>query len=201
MSANAPGKQKRGKLPMAAESDRADQRAARTRRALLEAFFTLAMERRYEDIQVNDIIDQAGVGRSTFYEHFSGKNALLVTSLNGPFGTLADATQETGDVGKLTALLMHFRANRALARSILTGPLRPRTMGVLTRLIERRLTTHRGRRGHSLMVPARLAAVQLAEALMAPISAWINGESNCPAEVLALALHRTSTAIITALSR
>ena len=201
MSANAPGKQKRGKLPMARESGQADQRTARTRRALLEAFFTLAMERRYEDIQVNDIIDRAGVGRSTFYEHFSGKNALLVTSLNGPFGTLADATQETGDVGKLTALLMHFRANRALARSILTGPLRPRTMGVLTGLIERRLTTHRGRRGHSLMVPARLAAVQLAEALMAPISAWINGESNCPAEVLALALHRTSTAIITALSR
>ena len=201
MSANAPGKQKRGKLPMARESGQADQRTARTRRALLEAFFTLAMERRYEDIQVNDIIDRAGVGRSTFYEHFSGKNALLVTSLNGPFGTLADATQETGDVRKLTALLMHFRANRALARSILTGPLRPRTLGVLTRLIERRLTTHRGRRGRSLMVPARLAAVQLAEGLMAPISAWINGESNCPAEVLALALHRTSTAIITALSR
>lgn len=171
---------------------------ARTRRALLEAFFTLAMERRYEDIQVSDIIRQAGVGRSTFYEHFSGKNALLVTSLNGPFGILANAIQATGDVRKLTALLLHFQQNRALTRSILTGPLRPRTLGVLTKLIERRLTA-RGRGRRTLMVPTHLAAVQLAEGLMAPISAWVSGESNCPAEVLALALHRTSTAIITAL--
>ncbi len=183
---------------MSANTPSKDQRAARTRRALLEAFFTLAMERRYEDIQVNDIIRRAGVGRSTFYEHFSGKNALLVTSLNGPFGILANAVQETGDVHKLTALLLHFQENRALTRSILTGPLRPRTLGVLTKLIQRRLTAHRrGRR--ALMVPTHLAAVQLAEGLMAPISAWVSGDSNCPAEVLALALHRTSTAVIAAL--
>src|SRR5579871_879498 len=135
MSAKTPDQRRRPKPR--------DPRAARTRRALLEAFFSLAMERRYEDIQVNDIIQRAGVGRSTFYEHFSGKNAILVTSLNGPFGILANAIQETGDVRKLTALLLHFQENRALTRSILTGPLRPRTMDVLTKLIERRLNAQR----------------------------------------------------------
>jgi AcrR family transcriptional regulator len=200
MSAKKPDKRRSPEPSKAAKSGTGDPRAARTRRALLDAFFTLAMDRRYEDIQVNDIIERAGVGRSTFYEHFSGKNAILAGSLKGPFTTLADATQETGDVGKLTTLLTHFRGNRALLRSIFSGSLRERTLEVLTRLIEQRLVANRGR-GRSLMVPTRLAAVQLAEALMAPIAAWVNGESNCAAEVLALSLHRTSTAIITALYR
>ena len=192
MSAKTPDQRRRPKPR--------DPRAARTRRALLEAFFNLAMTRRYEDIQVNDIIERACVGRSTFYEHFSGKNAILAESLRGPFTTLTDATRETADISKLTALLLHFRENRALARSLFTGPLRPRTLGVLTRLLEKRLVADGGR-GRSPMIPTRLAAAQLAEALMAPITAWVNGESNCAAEVLALSLHRTSTAIITALYR
>ena len=200
MSANTPNKRRRSGPSTAANSATGDPRAARSRRALLGAFFDLATTQRYEDIKVSDIFERAGVSRSTFYEHFSGKSALLADSLKGPFTTLANATQVTGDATKLTALLIHFRDNRALARTILTGPLRPRTLGVLTQLIEQRLVATRGRR-RSLMVPTHLAAVQLAEALMAPIAAWTNGESNCAAEVLALSLHRTSTAIITALYR
>jgi AcrR family transcriptional regulator len=54
-----------------------DRRAARTRRALHEALISLILRKGYDDITVQDIIDEADVGRSTFYAHYSGKEDLL----------------------------------------------------------------------------------------------------------------------------
>lgn len=54
-----------------------DRRAARTRRALHEALISLILRKGYDDITIQDIIDEADVGRSTFYAHYAGKEALL----------------------------------------------------------------------------------------------------------------------------
>ena len=54
-----------------------DRRAARTRKALHAALITLITERRFDEITVQDIIDEADVGRSTFYAHYTGKEDLL----------------------------------------------------------------------------------------------------------------------------
>jgi AcrR family transcriptional regulator len=171
----------------------------RTRQALLEAFVSLVLERRYEQIQVKDIVMRAGVGRSTLYEHFTGKDAILSTSLRGPFSVLADSARQSDNAARLEALLAHFWNNRPLARSILTGPLRYRTVAVLTRVIEQRLKSDRIGRPNPLIIPMRLAAVQLAEALLAPITAWLIGESRCSIDALALALRKTAVAIVAAL--
>ena len=48
----------------------AQSRKAQTKEALLTAFRDLFFERGYEAIRVGDIIARAGVGRSTFYEHY-----------------------------------------------------------------------------------------------------------------------------------
>ncbi|MBZ9871813.1 TetR/AcrR family transcriptional regulator [Mesorhizobium sp. BR1-1-9] len=56
---------------------RIDRRAARTRRALHEALLRLMLRKGYEAILVQDIIDEADVGRSTFYAHYTGKEDLL----------------------------------------------------------------------------------------------------------------------------
>jgi AcrR family transcriptional regulator len=53
-----------------------DRRSLRTRATLFKALSDLMTERRYEDITVQDIIDRANVGRSTFYDHFVDKEAL-----------------------------------------------------------------------------------------------------------------------------
>ena len=58
-----------------------DRRAQRTRRALVGAFNGLLFERGYLGIRVEDVADRARVGRSTFYEHFRGKEALLSSSV------------------------------------------------------------------------------------------------------------------------
>ncbi len=58
-----------------------DRRIQRTRTALHDALLSLILEKRYEKITVQDIIDRADVGRSTFYAHFRDKDDLLVQGM------------------------------------------------------------------------------------------------------------------------
>jgi AcrR family transcriptional regulator len=178
-----------------------DKRVERTRQALLGAFFGLVLERRYDEIKVADILERAGVARSTFYEHFSSKDGILASSLYGPFEVLADAARRPDNTAQLVKLLEHFWDNRAMARGIFLGAVRRKTTAVLVNLIEQRLKVDGVDKSVSLIVPLRLAAIQLAESLLAPTAAWLTGEAQCSAEALALALRRTATATVSALSR
>jgi AcrR family transcriptional regulator len=58
-----------------------DRRVQRTRDLLHEALISLMSQKGYEVITVQDIIDRANVGRSTFYAHYTGKQDLLMAGL------------------------------------------------------------------------------------------------------------------------
>ena len=58
-----------------------DRRAVRTRGLLLDALRTLMLERGFERLTTQNIIDRAGVGRATFYAHFENKEELLAASV------------------------------------------------------------------------------------------------------------------------
>ena len=58
-----------------------DERARRTCQRLGEALLKLILEKPYEDVTVQEVLDRASVGRSTFYLHYRDKNDLLLSQL------------------------------------------------------------------------------------------------------------------------
>ncbi len=57
---------------------RTDRRVRRTRERLQTALIELMGERRYDTITVQEIVERAGVGRTTFYLHFGSKDDLFM---------------------------------------------------------------------------------------------------------------------------
>ena len=66
---------------MASRKKAEDRRVRRTRALLQNALMSLMIEKGYESITVQDIIDRADVGRATFYAHFADKQSLLSSRL------------------------------------------------------------------------------------------------------------------------
>ena len=54
-----------------------DRRVRRTRESLHKALISLALEKNYDSITVQEVLDRADVGRSTFYTHFQSMDELL----------------------------------------------------------------------------------------------------------------------------
>jgi AcrR family transcriptional regulator len=102
-----------------------DRRSQRTQRILHEALMSLIQEKRYDDITVQDIIDRADVGRSTFYAHFQDKEALMVNSFMHLMAYLTEAVSQSG--GETTRLLPtrelleHVQESQHLMRSMTSG--------------------------------------------------------------------------------
>lgn len=73
---------------MESASTMIDRRVQKTLQSLHQALIALMLEKGYDAITVQDIIDRANVGRSTFYSHFLGKEQLLQAGLNDLHKTL-----------------------------------------------------------------------------------------------------------------
>jgi AcrR family transcriptional regulator len=56
-----------------------DRRIRRTRKLLQDALLELILEKGYAAVTVQDVIDRANVGRSTFYAHFQDKESLFLS--------------------------------------------------------------------------------------------------------------------------
>ena len=59
-----------------------DRRVERTRKLLHEALMALIPEKGYEKVTVQDILDRANLGRSTFYTHYRHKDELLLSGFD-----------------------------------------------------------------------------------------------------------------------
>ena len=103
-----------------------DRRSQRTQRLLHEALMTLMQEKRYDDITVQDIIDQADVGRSTFYAHYQDKEDLVTSGLIRLMDILSQMLARSPAAGGLRLLparelFEHVRENQHLFKALARG--------------------------------------------------------------------------------
>lgn len=99
-----------------------DRRVQRTRDALRDALMSLMAERGWDEIDVLSLCERANIGRSTFYQHFPNKEALLKQSLDGLRGWLMGSvgSDPTGGepLGFVPGLLAHVHEQRQVFKAL-----------------------------------------------------------------------------------
>lgn len=171
-----------------------DKRVQKTQQALHEAFTDLVLTRAYADIKISDIIEAAGIGRSTFYEHYQSKDDMLRHAMRGLLGALADTITSDYSPERVRFVVSHFWENRARANVLSQAP----TRSVITRALAAAFETRLALRPGHMRVPAKLLAQQLAEAQFGLLWGWLAGHAPCPADQIANTLAATTRAMLEA---
>lgn len=169
----------------------ADRQVRRTRALLHRALFELIVEQGYDRTTVQDIIDRADVGRSTFYTHYPTKDDLLLSGLDD----LRDVLERTVDTGTpgpdsrqpllapLRPVFDHAEGNRQLFRAMLGG----RAASVARRAGRRMLSdTLAGHLRTHLTVDDQddldIAVTFLVDGLVGVLVWWLDTHPHLPAE-------------------
>lgn len=108
-----------------------DRRQQKTRDAIFKALSTLLETKRYSNITVQEIIDEAIIGRSTFYAHFETKDELLKAMCTDIFShvfsdeLISEKTHDfsggnNGLEAKLTHILHHLKDSEKNITGILS---------------------------------------------------------------------------------
>ena len=109
-----------------------DRRQQKTRRAIFDAFARLLERKPYAKITVQNIIDEANIGRSTFYAHFETKDSLLDEMCADIFHHVFSEhlhTEETHDFSgtdydfqsQITHILYHLKDHRSEITRLFAG--------------------------------------------------------------------------------
>ena len=96
-----------------------DRRISKTKKAIYQAFLQLLNDKGYEATTVQDIIDLADVGRSTFYCHYESKELLLDALCRHLFHHLFEREQPISTEDYLAHLFLHFQKNQDHITSLL----------------------------------------------------------------------------------
>ena len=96
-----------------------DRRITKTRKAIYNAFLQLLNQKDYEAITVQEIIDLADVGRSTFYSHYESKELLLDELCQKLFHHLFERAEHLSPQDYLAHIFQHFKKNQDHVTSLL----------------------------------------------------------------------------------
>ena len=166
-----------------AEPEGDDRRVRRTRHVLTLALIDLVREKRYDAITIQNLLDRADVGRSTFYAHYRGKDDLLLRSwermldmLDGDMTTYAGSRRRIAPVRELFHHVGEFAwFHRALARAHMLDRVYQAGTVRMSEMIGRRLV-ERGSTAADSSPPLPVLTRALAGAVFALLAWWIEEE-------------------------
>lgn len=171
-----------------------DRRQQKTRSTIFRAFNHLLEKKRYSSITVQEILDEANIGRSTFYSHFETKDALLKEMCTAIFDHIfsnelhSETSHDFSSSGhglkeKITHLLYHLKDNRGNIQGILTGE----SGELFMRYFKEYLTAMFEQYPESIKkdVPREFAMNHLVGSFAEAVKWWIAGDMKMPADELA----------------
>jgi len=174
-----------------------DARVKRTRDQLGYALIQLIVEKPINDVTVQDVLDRASVGRSTFYLHYRDKDDLLVSQLEMFLETMSNVLSERKErsnrVAPVAEMFAHIGNQNKLYRVLSdSGHLKDffeLAEGHFARGIERRLRES----GRLAKIPQRELAARasaLSGSLLSLLRWWLDrGEKETP-ETMDEMFHR-----------
>jgi AcrR family transcriptional regulator len=180
---------------MSGNAKRTDRRVLRTRDTLGDALIELMHEKPFDDILVQDVLDRAGVGRSTFYAHYRDKDDLFLSDVEDFFKMFSTKLTRSGAsprrLAPVTELFAHVAEMKdffvALKAAGKLNDIQALGQGLFARSFEERL-----RMADVALTPAELSAqaYALAGSLFALLEWFIDkGMKADPREMDAL-FHR-----------
>ncbi|MDM8528027.1 TetR/AcrR family transcriptional regulator [Anaerolineales bacterium HSG24] len=174
-------------------NEKVDRRVQRTRQLLSGALMSLIVEKGYDAITVQNIIDRANLGRSTFYAHYQDKEDLLLRGMENIVHSLIGdenvARRDEGDEGDeetpriLSAVLIfqHAKEQHSLHKAMVGG----RGIDVIIKTIQTHLSQHVEERiqellpeGQTPSVPTQITANYLAGTMLTLLTWWL--DNNMP---------------------
>lgn len=139
----------KAKSKAAKSRGKTDRRVLRTRDTLGDALIALMREKSFDEITVQDVLDRAGVGRSTFYVHYRDKDDLFLSDVEDFLEGVSSALKRQDPKSKrllpVKEFFAHVRGVRdfyaALVRSGKMNDVQTLARGFFARSIEERLQT------------------------------------------------------------
>lgn len=186
---------------------RTDRRVDRTRERLQTALIELIGERGYDAVTIQDIVGRAGVGRTTFYLHYRGKDDLFIGCHEaivrefriGPLHPLSrqDLLAAEAPPG-VRAAFDHLREARSLLRHVFEGR---DSLLILRRLRERNAQEIEAALRNAFgeveaRIPLEVVSNYLAGAQIALVQWWLQKRQPHTLEILAQSFHRLQRAAI-----
>lgn len=177
-----------------------DRRSNRTRRQLSSALVELVKEKRFDDITVQNVIDRADVGRSTFYSHFRDKEDLFQKDwerfLDGFAQHIDWEKAGRGSFVPVVYLFQHLQDfqpfYKGLVRSQKVDAVFKSGMDHLSQKIENAITTRlKGKPTPS--IPISVLANYLAGELFSLLKWWLDHKMPYPPERMDEIFHQLVT--------
>ena len=102
-----------------------DLRKEKTVKRIKDGFKSLILKMNYKDIKVQDILDEAEIGRTTFYMHYKDKDEVLKQIIKDIFIHINDTNNSNkGDNNLLHIIchmLRHFKMDYVFLKAIIKG--------------------------------------------------------------------------------
>lgn len=98
-----------------------DRRTKKTRYAIYSAFTELLLKEKYSKITIQQIIELADIGRSTFYSHFETKDELLKAMCTDMFDEMHSNNMNLSSDkshSMITDILYHIKENKKVIKGV-----------------------------------------------------------------------------------